>query len=98
MIVRTGLRRAGTHRRKGLISLFVLTKRALALFAKDPTATLVKTRLVPPLSYAEAASLAAAFIEDASIAVDDVARRVDAKPCLFFDPPSAIDAIRPLPW
>jgi rSAM/selenodomain-associated transferase 1 len=71
-------------------------KRALALFAKNPTATLVKTRLVPPLTYAEAARLAGAFLLDSSSAIATIARLLDAKACTFVDPPSATGAIKPL--
>jgi rSAM/selenodomain-associated transferase 1 len=70
--------------------------RALALFAKNPEAMLAKTRLVPPLTFVQAATLAAAFLEDSSATVAALARQVDAKPCVFYDPPSALNAMRPL--
>ena len=42
----------------------LVTGRALIVFAKSPVPGRVKTRLVPPLTEAEAARLYAAFIED----------------------------------
>ncbi len=72
------------------------TRRAIALFAKSPVASAVKTRLVPPLTQAEAAALASAFLEDSSVNLIDVAASLAAKACIFYDPPSARDAIRRL--
>jgi rSAM/selenodomain-associated transferase 1 len=72
------------------------TRRAIVLFAKNPIAAAVKTRLVPPLTHAEASALAAAFLEDSSANLLDVASTLAAKPCIFHDPPSARDAIRRL--
>ena len=71
-------------------------RRAIALFAKNPVAAAVKTRLVPPLTQAEASALAIAFLEDSSANLIDVAASLAAKPCIFYDPPSASDAIRRL--
>ncbi len=71
-------------------------RRAIALFAKNPVAAAVKTRLVPPLTQAEASALATAFLQDASANVIDAAALLEAKPCIFYDPPSARDAIRRL--
>ena len=72
------------------------TQRAIVLFAKNPVAAAVKTRLVPPLSHAEASALAIAFLEDSSANLIAVAASLAAEPCIFFDPPSAHDAIRRL--
>ena len=72
------------------------TRRAVVLFAKNPVSAAVKTRLVPPLSHVEAAELAAAFLADSSAGIVAVAAILRAKPCLFYDPPSAGDAIRRL--
>ncbi len=51
---------------------------------------------MPPFSHAEAAELAAAFLADSSAALIAVAASLGAKPCLFYDPPSARDAFRGL--
>lgn len=72
------------------------TQRAIALFAKNPVAAAVKTRLVPPLTLAEASALARAFLEDSSANLIDAAASLAAKPCVFYDPPGAHDAVRRL--
>jgi rSAM/selenodomain-associated transferase 1 len=71
-----------------------LLRRAIALFVKAPVEAAVKTRLVPPLSYAQAADLASAFLRDSSDAIARIAVSLGAAPCLFFDPPSARQSIR----
>ncbi len=60
--------------------------RALVMFAKVPRPGAVKTRLVPPLSYDQAASLARAFIEDTSTALVTAARAVGGEPVTFYTP------------
>lgn len=77
----------------------------LALFAKVPRAGTVKTRLVPPLTYAEAASLARAFIEDTSAALVSAAFAVGAQAVAFYAPGDGeahmrtllADGVRPYP-
>ncbi len=70
--------------------------RALAMFAKVPRAGAVKTRLVPPLTYDEAASLAGAFIEDTSTALVAAARAVGAQPVAFYAPHDGAAEMRAL--
>ena len=67
------------------------TRRAIALFAKNPVAAAVKTRLVPPLTQAEASALASAFLADSSANLVDAAASLAAKPCIFYDPPSLLE-------
>ncbi|GAC1537856.1 MAG: TIGR04282 family arsenosugar biosynthesis glycosyltransferase [Candidatus Velthaea sp.] len=70
--------------------------RALALFAKDPRAGAVKTRLVPPLTAAAAAALSRAFLVDTIAAMARTARRCNAQAAIFYDPPDAAAAFAAL--
>ncbi|MGE5268963.1 MAG: TIGR04282 family arsenosugar biosynthesis glycosyltransferase [Thiohalocapsa sp.] len=69
---------------------------AVAIMAKAPRPGEVKTRLVPPLSPAEAAALSAAFIRD--IAANIVAAASDAAidGYVVFSPPGSEAALAPL--
>ena len=52
---------------------------ALAIMAKAPRAGEVKTRLVPPLTHAEAAALSSCLLRDTAECVSGVAARVGAE-------------------
>lgn len=69
---------------------------AIAIMAKAPRPGEVKTRLVPPLSSAEAAALSAAFIRD--IAANIVAAAADAAidSYVAFAPPGSEPTLAPL--
>ena len=63
---------------------------ALVVFAKDPRPGAVKTRLSPPLSPEQAASLYRCMLVDALSCSRDAARRVDATLVLALHPPEAV--------
>ncbi|GAC1418031.1 MAG: hypothetical protein NVSMB64_27790 [Candidatus Velthaea sp.] len=63
--------------------------RALALFAKNPRAGSVKTRLVPPLTQIAAAALSRAFLLDTIAKMLRTAQRCNARAAIFYDPPAA---------
>jgi hypothetical protein len=67
--------------------------RTIILFAKEPVAGEVKTRLSPPLAPGEAAELAAAFIEDTAVMLTGVAAERKVVACA---PPEAAAALRRL--
>jgi hypothetical protein len=64
----------------------LVSSRLLALFAKAPVPGQVKTRLSPPLSFAEAASLYAAMLLDI---LDQHATARDTDRVLWYAPPEA---------
>jgi rSAM/selenodomain-associated transferase 1 len=64
----------------------LVSSRLLALFAKAPIPGQVKTRLSPPLSFAEAASLYEAMLLDI---LDQHAAASDADRVLWYAPPEA---------
>ncbi len=60
---------------------------AIAVMAKAPIPGKTKTRLVPPLSYAEAAELNAAFLADIAENLAEAAAQVAIAPFMAFGPP-----------
>ena len=66
---------------------------ALAVFAKQPAAGLVKTRMVPPLTPRQAAELYAALLEDVLHATDRACAELGLDAVLCAHPP---DAVAPL--
>ncbi len=71
-------------------------KRAIAMFAKAPRAGEVKTRLGDATGHAQAAALAAAFIEDTVARIHTCAQRVGASSVVFYTPSSARAEMAPL--
>ena len=59
---------------------------ALAIMAKAPRAGEVKTRLVPPLTHAEAAALSSCLLRDTAECVSGVAARVGADTVAVYTP------------
>lgn len=70
--------------------------RALAAFAKDPQPGTVKTRLVPPLTHREAASLARAFVTDTGAVLVRATATIGAAPFVFATPSDAVPVLREL--
>jgi rSAM/selenodomain-associated transferase 1 len=71
---------------------------ALAVMTKAPRAGMVKTRLVPPLSSKEAASLSACFLKDTTESISAVCKRMRAAGVAVYTPlgeESAFDGILP---
>ncbi len=69
-----------------------MTSPIVVIMAKQPAAGRTKTRLCPPLSPAEAASLAAAFLSDTAARV---AGLHSVSLAVAVTPPAATDAMRP---
>lgn len=61
----------------------------LSVFAKAPQPGRVKTRLVPVLSFEQAAAFYDAMLGDVLVASLDFAGRLELEPWLHFDPPEA---------
>jgi rSAM/selenodomain-associated transferase 1 len=84
----------------GLSSLDVSTNRAgrcaIAIMAKAPRVGAAKTRLVPPLSPANAAALSACFIRDAAANIENAALRAPIDGYIAFTPADAESEFRPL--
>jgi rSAM/selenodomain-associated transferase 1 len=68
-----------------------VSRRVLALFAKAPVPGSVKTRLVPPLSPRQAASLYEAMLLDI---LDQHVGTCDASCALWYTPPDSVDWFR----
>lgn len=62
-----------------------MSRSALVVFAKTPRPGASKTRLVPPLSYDDAAALSRCFIADVASTVAAVAALRGATPCIAYD-------------
>ncbi|MCA1629204.1 MAG: TIGR04282 family arsenosugar biosynthesis glycosyltransferase [Acidobacteria bacterium] len=69
---------------------------ALAVMTKAPRAGASKTRLVPPLTHAEAAALSACFLRDTTTNVAGVARDARASGVAVYTPPGAQRALADL--
>lgn len=69
---------------------------AIAIMAKAPRVGEGKTRLVPPLSAADAAALSACFIRDAAANIESAARQAAIDGYIAFAPPDAEPEFRPL--
>lgn len=65
---------------------------ALAVMTKAPRAGASKTRLVPPLTHAEAAALSACFLRDTTINIADVIRGTHASGVAVYTPSGAEEA------
>ena len=66
----------------------------LIVFAKAPRAGGVKTRLVPPLSFGQAAAFYDAMLSDVLDASARFAAALDLEPVLAVDPPDAVEELR----
>lgn len=69
---------------------------AIAVIAKAPRIGAAKTRLVPPLSAAEAAELSACFIRDATENIAAAAQRAAIEGYIAYSPPEAEAEFVPL--
>lgn len=69
-----------------------MRRAALCVFAKEPVAGRVKTRMTPPLSAGKAATFYAAMLDDVLTATADQANQLALAPRVCFDPESAADA------
>jgi rSAM/selenodomain-associated transferase 1 len=69
---------------------------AIAVMAKAPRIGRAKTRLVPPLSAAEAAGLSACFIRDASENIAAAAQQAAIEGYIAYSPPGAAAEFAPL--
>jgi uncharacterized protein len=69
---------------------------AIAIMAKAPRVGEAKTRLVPPLSEADAAALSACFIRDAAANIESAARQAAIDGYIAFAPAGAEAEFRPL--
>ena len=69
---------------------------AVAIMAKAPRVGEAKTRLVPPLSAADAAALSACFIRDAAANIEAAARHAAIDGYIAFAPAGAEAEFRPL--
>jgi rSAM/selenodomain-associated transferase 1 len=69
---------------------------AIAIMAKAPRVGAAKTRLVPPLSAAEAVALSGCFIRDAAVNVETAARQAAIDGYIAFAPADAEAEFRPL--
>jgi hypothetical protein len=69
---------------------------AVAIMAKAPRVGEAKTRLVPPLSAADAAALSACFIRDAAANIEAAARQAAIDGYIAFAPAGAEAEFRPL--
>lgn len=72
------------------------SRRALLVMAKQPIAGNAKTRLVPPLTSAAAASLYHCFLQDILATVRAAARHVPFTPVIAYTPAAAQDFFRRL--
>src|ERR1700691_3359250 len=68
---------------------------AIAVMAKAPQDGLSKTRLCPPLDYAGAAALSAAFLRDTTESMVAAARLAPIVPYAAYAPLGAEDVLRP---
>lgn len=69
---------------------------AIAVMAKAPRIGEAKTRLVPPLSAAEAAAISACFIRDAAANIAAAARQAMIEGYIAYSPPDAAAEFAPL--
>ena len=69
---------------------------AIAVMAKAPRIGAAKTRLVPPLSAAEAAGLSACFIRDATENIAAAAQQAAIESYIAYSPPGAAAEFPPL--
>ena len=69
---------------------------AIAIMAKAPRVGAAKTRLVPPLSAAEAAGLSACFIRDAAENIAAAAQQAAIEGYIAYSPPGAAAEFEPL--
>jgi rSAM/selenodomain-associated transferase 1 len=69
---------------------------AIAIMAKAPRVGTAKTRLVPPLSAAEAAALSACFIRDAAENIAAAAQQAAIEGYIAYSPPGAAAEFAPL--
>ena len=69
---------------------------AVAVMAKAPREGESKTRLIPPLSPAEAAALGAAFLRDAAQKILDAAPAVPIDGFVAYSPPGSENLVAPL--
>lgn len=68
-------------------------RQALIIFAKAPVPGKVKTRLVPPLNYAQAAELQKCFLQDT---LDLAGKAKDCDLIIAYTPPSRFDSLKAL--
>ena len=73
-----------------------VSRSAIAVMAKAPRIGDVKTRLVPPLSAADAAALSGCFIRDIAGNILAAAQAVPIEGYVAYSPPGSADAFAPL--